>query len=283
MDNSKVVASVFVVLTVILEGLRPTSGSSSYHSNHHKHDGDRQHTRPGQSSSLRGLKCGAESLQRGSRGRPNTKVALIGGTGKLGRGLAVRLSRTHEVLIGSRDENRALEAAEKLMVLTGRELKGGTNVDVAGACDAAILTIPSLEELAILRQLRDPLKEKLVISPIVPMKMQNGILRYSKPEGSAAEEVASVLSGSRVVAALHNVPALTMEELNHKLGFDVLVACDRKEDYERAALLIRSIEGLRPLYAGPLSMSREIEGITPLLLNAAKLNGLRRLSVKLVN
>jgi predicted dinucleotide-binding enzyme len=74
-----------------------------------------------------------------------------------------------------------------------------------------------------------------------------------------------------------------MEEPKRRLDFDVLVACDNKEDYNVVSRLVTSMDGLRPLYAGPLSMSREIEGLTLVLLNTAKLNGLRRLSVKFVN
>jgi NADPH-dependent F420 reductase len=210
------------------------------------------------------------------------KVALIGGTGDLGRGLAVRLSKAHEVLVGSREARKGVETAMKIREITGSEVNGGANQDVAAACDLAVLAIPSLEGLAFLEQLKNPLENKLVVSPIVPMRIQGGFLRYAKPEGSAAEEVASVLKESRVVAALHNVPAMTMEEPERKLDFDVLVACDRREDYDQAAKLIGSIEGLRPLYAGPLAMAREIEGLTPLLLNVAKLNGLKRLSIKFV-
>lgn len=216
-------------------------------------------------------------------GRSSVKVAMIGGTGKLGRGLAVRLCKTHEVLIGSRIESRGLEVAERLSVNTGVRVTGGTNETVAKLCEAAVLTIPSLEELELLQQLSIPLNDKLVVSPIVPMQMQNGFMRYSKAVGSAAEEVASVLNGSRVVATLHNIPAQTLEEVHHKLDFDVLVACDRKEDYDQTAKLVASIEGLRPLYVGPLGMSREIEGLTPILLNAARLNSLRRLSIRFVS
>jgi predicted dinucleotide-binding enzyme len=80
------------------------------------------------------------------------KVALIGGTGKLGRGLAVRLSVRNDVLIGSRDESRGSDAARKLNIATGRETKGGKNEEVAKECDVAVLAIPSLEEAQLLSQ-----------------------------------------------------------------------------------------------------------------------------------
>lgn len=211
------------------------------------------------------------------------KVALIGGTGKLGKGLAVRLSVAHEPLIGSRDEQKARGVAEELGAVIGKKITGGTNASVARACDLAVLAIPSADQMAFLGVLGAPLAGKLVISPIVPMSLDGGIMRYSGGEKSAAEEVALLLGESRVVAALHNVPARALEETRHRLDYDVLVACDSRKDFEEAASVIRSIEGLRPLHVGPLSMSKVVEGITPLLLNAAKLNGLKRLSIKLVS
>jgi 8-hydroxy-5-deazaflavin:NADPH oxidoreductase len=195
----------------------------------------------------------------------------------------VRLSKSHEILVGSRDAERGSQTASKLRLTTGREVTGGSNEAAAAACDLAILAIPELNELGLLQQLKASLENKIVVSPVVPMKMRDGILWYASPEESAAEGIAHVLDGSRIVAAFHNIPAPTMEEPERKLDFDVLVACDSKEDYNVVSQLIKSIDGLRPLYTGPLSMSREIEGLTPLLLNTAKLNGLRRLSVKFVN
>ncbi len=209
------------------------------------------------------------------------KIAVVGGTGKLGRGLAMRLAKTHSVLIGSRDESKGRETAKQLKATAGGDITGGTNESVAKECDVAIMAIPDLD-LALLQPLQGPLEGKIVISPMVPMQMEDGIMKLSMKEGSAAQELASILRGSRVVAALHTVPAPTIADPNHKLDFDVLVACDVKEDYEEASRLIGSIEGLRPLYVGPLSTSREIEALTPLILNVAKMNGLKRLSLKLV-
>ena len=149
-------------------------------------------------------------------------------------------------------------------------------------CDVAILAVPDLNEAGFLEGLRTPLAGKIVISPIVPMRMENGLLVYSKTSDSAAVEVASILKESRVVAALHHIPALTILKKNKKIDFDVLVACNSRGDYEVTSNLIRSVEGFRPLYVGPLSMARIVESITPLLINSAKLNRLNRLSLKLV-
>ena len=168
-------------------------------------------------------------------------------------------------------------------MLTGRDVAGASNSDVATYCDAAILAIPSLDEASFLNGLRKLLARKIVLSPIVPMSMDKGLLTYSKTHGSAAEAVAAILKESRIVAALHNVPALTLTKMDRMFDFDVPVACDSRTDYEEASAIIASVEGLRPLYVGPLSISRTLESITPLLINTAKLNKLTRLSLKMVS
>jgi NADPH-dependent F420 reductase len=200
----------------------------------------------------------------------------------MGRALASRLASKHQVLIGSREKQKGESVAEAIRISSGGEVSGGTNVEVAEACDVAILAVPDLD-LSFLEALRTQLRGKVVISPVVPMRAENGFMVHSKAEGSAAEEIAFVLKESRIVAALHNIPAATILKRDRKIDFDVLVACETKLDYDEASRLIASIEGLRPLYVGSLVMARSIEEITPLLLNAAKLNGLKRLSVKLVS
>ncbi len=201
----------------------------------------------------------------------------------MGKGLAARLSAANQVLIGSRSKEKGENAAEEAKAASGRDIRGGSNEEVADSCDAAILAIPGLDDAGLLEELKAPLGGKLVISPIVPMRFENGLLVYSKTTGSAAEDVEKVLENSRVVAAFHHIPALTMAEVDRKLDFDVLVACDNKADYEEASTIVGTVEGLRPLYVGPLSLSRALEQLTPVLINTARLNKLSRLSLKLVS
>ena len=211
------------------------------------------------------------------------RIAIVGGTGTLGKGLAARLSAANQVMIGSRSKGKGERAAEEAEAASGRDIRGGSNVMVANSCDAAILAVPSLDDAGFLEELKAPLGGKLVISPVVPMRFENGLLVYTKATGSAAEDVESVLEDSRVVAAFHHIPAQTMAEADRKLDFDVLVAGDNKSDYDEASTIIGTIEGLRPLYVGPLSMSRALEQLTPILINTARLNKLSRLSLKLVS
>jgi len=210
------------------------------------------------------------------------KVAIIGGTGSLGRGLGLRLSKRHEVLIGSRDPRKGDDAAKKLKTLTGREILGGSATEVSAFCDAAVLAMPYDPEGSLLKTLRGQLAGKLVVSPIVPMKVEKGLFIYALSSGSAAEQAAAALSESRVAAAIHTVPAPLLLDENDPLDFDALVAADDRPTFEVAASLIRDIGALRPLYAGGLSQARLLEAQVPLLLNLARLNGLRNPSVRFV-
>lgn len=203
------------------------------------------------------------------------KIAIVGGTGKFGTGLAANLSRKYEVYIGSRDEAKAQAAAKPAGV------KGGESHAVAGLCDAAILTIP-YEAVGPLVSFEGELAGKLVISPVVPMRKEGGTFYYLESQGSAAQQVASALKRSRVAAALHTLPARFLKQ-PEKLNVDVPVAADDRKTFAEAAGIVRSIGGLRPLYCGPLSSASSIERLTPLLLNLASLNGLKTPSVKFVD
>jgi len=203
------------------------------------------------------------------------KIAIIGGTGKLGTRLALLLSKRHEVYIGSRDPARAAAAAQAAGV------KGGESHYVAGLCDAAILTIPA-EGIAALGSFEEQFSGKLVISPIVPMKVEGETFYYSEEEGSAAQRVASVLKKSRVAAALHTVPTRLLRRLD-KVDVDVLIAADERRTFEETAEIVKSMGPVRPIYAGPLLMASSVERITPLLLNLGKLNGMKTPSVKFVD
>jgi 8-hydroxy-5-deazaflavin:NADPH oxidoreductase len=211
-----------------------------------------------------------------------TSIAVIGGTGDLGFGLAVRLAKAYGVTIGSRDLARAVDAAAKASAVAGVRVEGKTNDEAAGACDIAILAVPDLPPADLLSGLAQGVKDKLVISPIVPMLFKDGIFSLSLSGDSAAERVAKALSKSRVAGAFHTVPASRLAQLGEELAYDVLVTADSREVYDQAARVVSSVGRLRPFYAGPLTASRLVEAITPALLNVSKLNKLRSPSIRLV-
>lgn len=210
------------------------------------------------------------------------RVALIGGTGTFGRGLALRLAANNDVLIGSRDATRAMNKALELSKLSNKRISGDSNAVVARQCDAAILAVPETLDPGFLEEIARPLSGKLVISPIVPIGMIQGRFVHALAKGSAAEMVASVLTESRVAAALHTLPAPTLADGARRIDFDVLICANNHEIYSECAKAIASMDGIRPLYVGTLSDARGLESLTPLILNVAKLNHLKNLSIKFV-
>jgi len=213
--------------------------------------------------------------------RKRRRIALVGGTGDLGLGLAARLARAYDVTVGSRDAARAAEAAAEASRLSGVRVEGAENVEAARASDIAVLAIPSLPSDDVLDSLKPAVAGKLVVSPIVPMEVRDGLFSAPPAASSAAERVASVLA-TRVAAAFHTVPAARLLEVGRALDYDVLVTADTRAVYDEAAAVVSSIPGLRPLYAGPLRNSRMVEEMTPNLLNVGKLNGIKHPSIRVV-
>ena len=203
------------------------------------------------------------------------KVAVLGGTGKMGSALALRLAKSNGVIIGSRDPARAREAA--------KGVPGATGMDYAGAsreADVVVVAIPNAA-VEIMAPLADDLSGKLVVSAVNPLRSEGGLLYCGRDKGSAAEELARILPRSRVATAFNNIPAGLLGK--EDIAIDVLVAADAKETYDEAARLVRSIPNLRPLYAGPLSQAGIVETITALVLNLASLNGTGSLTTRFVS
>jgi NADPH-dependent F420 reductase len=161
-------------------------------------------------------------------------------------------------------------------------IDGRTNDEATRACDIAILAVPDLPPADVLASLAPNLSNKLVISPIVPKVVKDGIFSVSPSTESAAERVAGALPAARVARDFQTVPAPMLTRLDAELDYDVLVAAETREIFEEAVPVVSSVGKLRPLYAGPLVVSRMIEAITPALLNVGKLNKLKAPSLKLV-
>ena len=204
------------------------------------------------------------------------KVAVIGGTGRMGRALAKQLSRHNKVIIGSRDAARAQIAAEGIGDAVGMDYEGASM-----EADAALFAVP-YSAIGEASALKKELFGKLVVSLINPLKMEGGLMVYSLDKGSAAEELARFLPGSKVSAAFNHISFLFFDR-DEVRPIDVLVAADSRQTYEETAGLVKTIPNLRPLYAGPLSQARTIEAMTPVVLNLAKLNGTGSLTTKFVS
>ncbi len=209
------------------------------------------------------------------------KIALLGGTGNLGKGLALRLaSLGYEVIIGSRKPEKAEKKAREYLGIVGGDIVGTDNYSAAKACDIAVFTIPWEHAFSTAETLKVPLKDKVVVSPLVPMKNDGGVFVYIRPaEGSAAEKLAKVLDGSYIIAAFHTLPAGRFARIEEKLEWDVPVCGDDAGAKEKIKGIARKM-GLRPLDAGPLSNAYLLESLTPLILNIMARNEVGELGVK---
>lgn len=212
------------------------------------------------------------------------KIAVLGGTGSLGRGLVLRLaSLGYDVIVGSRDAKKAESKAEEYCRILGIDIRGLDNRRAAAECDIAIITIPWKHAFDTAKELKDELAKKIVVSPIVPMeKTKNGFVYVNLPEGSAAEKLASILPDSKIVSAYHNIPAKKFADLNAEFEWDVAVCGDDAESKKTVIEITNKIKGLRALDAGGLGNSRIVESLTPLLINIAINNRMKDLGIKFV-
>jgi NADPH-dependent F420 reductase len=198
-------------------------------------------------------------------------IAIIGGTGPEGRGLATRFAMAgHTVILGSRDAERgAAIAGELAEALAGRvaegALRGTGNAEACAEATLAIITVPYSAHAATLESLREPLAGKLVIDAAVPVRFERGPRPVEVEAGSATEEAAALLPDSTVVGAFHNLDAESLLDPEARVDADVLVT-GGAEGKQRASALAEQIEGVRAVDAGPLRYSRFVEGITLLLI-----------------
>ncbi|WP_202320480.1 NADPH-dependent F420 reductase [Archaeoglobus neptunius] len=209
------------------------------------------------------------------------RIALLGGTGNLGKGLAVRLSRLgYEVIVGSRKDEKAKRLAEEYSSIAGVEIQGFENRMAAKMCDVAVVTIPWEYAFSTAESLKEELKGKVVVSPLVPMKRENGVFTYVRlAEGSAAEKLASLLE-SKVVSAFHSVPAARFADLNEKIDWDLVICGD--EEGKKIVKEISEKMGFRVFDAGPLSASYLLESLVPLVLNIMARNRTGELTIRFV-
>jgi NADPH-dependent F420 reductase len=211
------------------------------------------------------------SSSNGRRGACD--VAIVGATGALGFGLAVRLAAAGlAVVIGSREAARARAAATRARsVVPDAAVSGSTNERAVETAPVVILSVPFRSHAETLARLNGAMRPgQLVIDATVPLAAAAG----GKPtrmlgvwQGSAAEQTAELVpDGVSVVSALHTVSAAMLSDLHHELDQDVLVCGDRKADKERAGALITAISGLRWIDCGALENSRTTESLTALLI-----------------
>ncbi len=201
------------------------------------------------------------------------RVAVVGGTGPQGKGLAYRFARHgHRVVLGSRDAARADAAAEEILArLPGASVSGAANTEVADGADVVVLAVPYDGHDELVASMADVLQGLVVVSCVNPLGFDKQG-PYGLPlERSAAEAAADLAPGARLVGAFHHVSAVSLwgpeEYLDHE---DVLVCGDDAEAKQVAIELARSVTGRDGVDAGRLRLARQLEPLTAVLISINK-------------
>ena len=202
-------------------------------------------------------------------------LGFLGGTGEEGKGLAFRLALAGEsVMIGSRDEARAVEAAAEVNDLLGKQVAiGANNLQTAEESDIVFVTVPYSAQAMLLGDVGQYLRSKIVIDVIAPMSFVRGVgaQAINIESGSAVEEAQELVPESFVVSAFQNVSAAELVLPNIPMIGDVLVCGDDKDSKQRVMELVCLIDKLKPVDGGMLFNSKYVEQITPLLVNINRL------------
>ena len=222
------------------------------------------------------------------------KIGIIGGTGGMGKGFALRWCSKHEILIGSRDSSRASSTADEY-IKTAKETFGNENITISGndnlsvtkEADVLVLSIPYDNIDATCSDLLPNIKDDcVVISPIVPMTKtdvgfeciaikENKLFSHQTVEKHMKDK-------TKLVSAFHVISEKKLVNPTLTLDYDIFVCGDSKESVEIVNGLINEIDGLRPIYLGSGTLSYLVEMSTPLLLNAMIRNKMKNPGIKII-
>ena len=193
-------------------------------------------------------------------------IAILGGTGKEGAGLAARWALAgHSIIIGSRDAERAKTKAAELREATHKlPIMGESNAEAARLGAVVVIALPAQGLAATLPEVREGCRDKVVVSTVVPLTFGGPRLHTPPPAGSSAEEAQALLPEAKVVAAFHHIAAHELAEADHPIECDLLLCGADAAAKETVAELGRSM-GLRPIDVGALSNAGPLEGITAIL------------------
>jgi len=200
----------------------------------------------------------------------STTVAILGGTGPQGRGLARRFAAAGlAVVVGSRSAERAAETATVLADATGGAVTGGSNADAAAAGDIVVVAVPWDGHAELLTELAGALAGKVVVDCVNPLGFdKQGAFPLAVEEGSAAQQARALLPGSTVVAAFHHVSAVLLEDADVvEVDTDVLVLGDDREATDLVQALASVVPGMRGVYGGRLRNAHQVEALTANLIS----------------
>jgi len=196
-------------------------------------------------------------------------IAVLGGTGPQGRGLARRFATAGmTVVIGSRTADKAEAIAAELAESTGGRVTGAANPAAAAAGDIVLVAVPWEGHRELLESLREPLAGKIVVDCVNPLGFdKQGAFALPVEEGSATQQAASILTESRVLGAFHNVSAVLLEDPSvERVEIDVLVLGDDREATDLVQALADTIPGVRGVYGGRIRNAHQVEAFTANLI-----------------
>jgi NADPH-dependent F420 reductase len=218
------------------------------------------------------------------------RIALLGGTGDIGEALALRWAfhSNHEVIVGSRDPERArskAEAYETELASLGREvsINGFENAMAADRADVVVASVPAYHLVDTVEAVADRLGDAVLVTPAVGMQRDEACFHYNRPGAGSVAALAAEAAPPDVpvVGAFHNLAADRLATLDVEVDWDTLVFGDDEDAKITVMQLAEEIEGLRALDAGGLANAAEVEALTPLLINVAQHNdGMHDLGVK---
>jgi len=213
------------------------------------------------------------------------KIGIVGGTGDIGEGMAMRLSPLFDVIVGSRESDKA-EATCNVNIETLRKrgqtcsLKGVSNQTAVDEADIVILAVPYKHLLGTLESLGG-FEGKIVISPVNPMEKKDFFTFVPPAEGSAALLIKRLLPQSaRICTAFNTVAANRWKLLDEELNYSVPVCGDDHGAKQQVMEMVNRISNLQAFDAGPLAASNLVESITPLLLNIARYNKMKDVGIQ---
>jgi 8-hydroxy-5-deazaflavin:NADPH oxidoreductase len=223
------------------------------------------------------------TLTQTERTRTTVRIAILGGTGKEGAGLAQRWAQAgHEIVIGSRDPERArAKAAELAQRVPGARAEGMSNRAAAESAQIVIVAVPASGVEATLPEVREACRGKVVVSAVVPLTFGGGRLFTPPPQGSSAELAQELLGPeARVVAAFHHIAAHELSSTEHSIECDLLL-CGADPDARKAVAELGASIGLRAVDVGALSNAGPLEGITAVLATVNRRYKLKNSGIKI--
>lgn len=195
------------------------------------------------------------------------KIAIVGGTGALGSGLAMRWAKAgHAVTIGSRDAARAEEVAENLSARTGAKIDGKSNADAAADGDIVVMTVPYANHASTITAVNDQVQGKIFVDVTVPLMPPKVRTVQLPPEGSAAKAAQISLGENvKVVSAFQNVAAAHLADLEHPIDCDVLV-CGNDPQARAVVVDLAEDASMNAWHAGRIDNSAVAEALTSSLI-----------------